>query len=37
VPDGVAKTRATSLEEGRDRAIANTSDGTIILSVKCWR
>jgi hypothetical protein len=37
IPPGVKKTVAGSLQEGRERAIADTSEGCIVLAVKSWR
>jgi hypothetical protein len=37
VPSGIEKRLANSLEEGRNQAIWSTAEGSIILSVKCWR
>jgi hypothetical protein len=37
IPEGVRKSVAGSLREGRDQAIAETSEGCIVLAVKSWR
>jgi hypothetical protein len=37
LPEGVQKLVAGSLQEGKEQAIAGTSEGCIVLAVKSWR
>jgi hypothetical protein len=37
LPDGVMRFLAADLDEGRDRAVRETTEGCIVLSVKSWR
>jgi hypothetical protein len=37
VPEGVSRFLAADLDKGKERAIRETTEGCIVLSVKSWR